>query len=86
MPRQRTGFTLIELLVVVAVLALLLCLVIPAVQSARETARRGQCKDNMKELALCDGTVRRFANGIDQELLTKICFRADATLVTLPLQ
>ena len=52
MPRQRTGFTLIELLVVVAVLALLLCLVIPAVQSARETARRGQCKDNMREIAL----------------------------------
>src|SRR3984957_2427737 len=52
MPRQRTGFTLIELLVVVAVLATLLCVVIPAVQSARETARRTQCKSHMKQLAL----------------------------------
>jgi len=48
----RAGWTLIELLVVMAVLAVLSALVMPAVQSAREASRRGQCADRLRQVAL----------------------------------
>jgi prepilin-type N-terminal cleavage/methylation domain-containing protein/prepilin-type processing-associated H-X9-DG protein len=71
MRHARRGFTLVELLVVIAIIGTLVALLLPAVQSARETARGNTCRNNMKQLQLAltnmDSTLKRLP-GYSEEI------------------
>ena len=65
---DRPGFTLVELLVVIAIIEVLVALLLPAVQAAREAARRTTCSNKIRQLALATHTINDTFRALDRYL------------------
>src|SRR5688500_6095098 len=90
--KHHRGFTLVELLVVIAIIGILVALLLPAVQSAREAARRMQCQNHIKQLSLAlhnyHGSMLSFPPAIttqgSEDPTTYNTVRAGWTIALLP--
>src|SRR5262245_42079983 len=74
----RSAFTLIELLAVIAIIAVLIALLLPAVQAAHEAARRAQCTNNLKQVALATHNYHDVHNRLPSGLMVFVSPAADS--------